>query len=67
MVRANHVHYRKYEIKYVTLTDQNVKTVSPELVTSSFAVYFFEVAHVLDAKIPMNNIHDEYLFERKKL
>ena len=41
----------------ITLTDQNDRPVSPELVPDSFAAYFSEVAHALEFEFPLNNIH----------
>ena len=44
----------------ITLTDQNDRSVSPELVPDSFPDYLSKIAHALDAMIHSNNIHPNY-------
>ena len=48
----------------IALTDHNDRSISIESVPELFATNFSEVAQVLDAKIPLNNIHpNSYLKE----
>ena len=51
----------------VALTDLNDRSVSPESVPESFVAYFTEVAHILDAQMPLNNIHLVLIWEKEFL
>ena len=49
----------------IALTDHDDRSIPSESVPELFAAHFSEVAHVLDAKIPLNNVHpNSYLNER---